>query len=141
MTPWIVAHQAPLSMRFPTQAYWSRLPFPSSRLSQYRDQIWVSCIDRQIIYHRATWEIQKTCHLGSPEDLLHNSALFILAGEKYPLFDQNCIFYSQPKESGKQGRETKEDGRREGTLAHQIILHFKTTYVLPISITSCSLSE
>ena len=28
-TPWIVAHQAPLSMGFPRQEYWSRLPFPS----------------------------------------------------------------------------------------------------------------
>ena len=27
--PWTVAHQAPLSMGFPRQEYWSRLPFPS----------------------------------------------------------------------------------------------------------------
>ena len=27
-TPWTVAHQAPLSMRFPTQEHWSGLPFP-----------------------------------------------------------------------------------------------------------------
>ena len=27
-TPWTVALQAPLSMRFPRQEYWSRLPFP-----------------------------------------------------------------------------------------------------------------
>ena len=29
MTPWTVAHQAPLSMEFSRQAYWSALPFPS----------------------------------------------------------------------------------------------------------------
>ena len=29
-TPWIVAHQAPLSMGFSRQEYWSGLPFPSS---------------------------------------------------------------------------------------------------------------
>ena len=29
MTPWTVARQAPLSMRFPKQEYWSGLPFPS----------------------------------------------------------------------------------------------------------------
>ena len=29
VTPWIVAHQAPLSMGFSRQEYWSRLPFPS----------------------------------------------------------------------------------------------------------------
>ena len=29
-TPWTVAHQAPLSMGFYRQGYWSGLPFPSS---------------------------------------------------------------------------------------------------------------
>ena len=29
--PWTVAHQAPLSMGFPRQEYWSGLPFPSAR--------------------------------------------------------------------------------------------------------------
>ena len=28
-TPWTVAYQAPPSMGFPTQEYWSGLPFPS----------------------------------------------------------------------------------------------------------------
>ena len=28
VTPWIVAHQAPLFMEFSWQGYWSRLPFP-----------------------------------------------------------------------------------------------------------------
>ena len=28
VTPWIVASQALLSMRFPKQGYWSGLPFP-----------------------------------------------------------------------------------------------------------------
>ena len=30
-TPWTVAYQAPLSMEFSRQEYWSGLPFPSSR--------------------------------------------------------------------------------------------------------------
>ena len=29
VTPWTVAYQAPLTMGFPMQEYWSRLPFPS----------------------------------------------------------------------------------------------------------------
>ena len=29
-TPWTVAHQAPLSMEFSRQEYWSGLPFPTS---------------------------------------------------------------------------------------------------------------
>ena len=28
-TPWSIAHQAPLSMGFSRQEYWSELPFPS----------------------------------------------------------------------------------------------------------------
>ena len=30
MTPWTAAHQAPLSMRFSRQGYWSGLSFPSA---------------------------------------------------------------------------------------------------------------
>ena len=30
VTPWTVAHQAPLSMRFSRQEYWGGLPFPPS---------------------------------------------------------------------------------------------------------------
>ena len=30
VTPWTVAHQAHLFMRFPRQESWSELPFPSS---------------------------------------------------------------------------------------------------------------
>ena len=29
VTPWTVAHQAPLSMEFSRQEHWSGLPFPS----------------------------------------------------------------------------------------------------------------
>ena len=29
-TPWTVARQSPLSMGFPSQEYWSGLPFPPS---------------------------------------------------------------------------------------------------------------
>ena len=29
VTPWTVAHQAPPSIEFPRQEYWSGLPFPS----------------------------------------------------------------------------------------------------------------
>ena len=31
MTPWTIAHQAPLSMEISRQGYWSGLPFPSPR--------------------------------------------------------------------------------------------------------------
>ena len=31
VTPWTIACQAPLSMEFPRQGYWSGLPFPTPR--------------------------------------------------------------------------------------------------------------
>ena len=33
VAPWTVAHQAPLSMGFPRQEYWSGLPLPSPSYS------------------------------------------------------------------------------------------------------------
>ena len=44
-TPWTGAHQAPLSMGFSRQEYWSGLPFPSPGESSWpRDWAWVCCI-------------------------------------------------------------------------------------------------
>ena len=50
-TPWTVAHQAPLSMGFSRQEYWSGLPFtsPGDRLNQGIEHI--ACIGRKILYH------------------------------------------------------------------------------------------
>ena len=43
-TPWTIAYQAPLSMGFSRQEYWSGLPFPWWALSLCRDQMvmWTS---------------------------------------------------------------------------------------------------
>ena len=43
VTPWTVACQAPLSMEFSSQEYWSGLPFFSRGHLPKRDRIWVSC--------------------------------------------------------------------------------------------------
>ena len=60
MTSWIITHQAPLSVEFFRQEYWSGLPKPSSRgSSRPRDRTCVSCIsciDRWILYHCASRE-------------------------------------------------------------------------------------
>ena len=61
VNPRTVAHQAPLSMEFSRQEYWSGLSFPtySRGSSQPRDQIHNSCISctgRWILYHHTTWE-------------------------------------------------------------------------------------
>ena len=55
-TPWTVAHQAPQSMKFPRQEYWSGLPLPSAGdLPQPRDRTCVSWISKQSLYHWASW--------------------------------------------------------------------------------------
>ena len=44
VAPWTVAHQAPLSMGFPRQKYWSGLPSPPPGDSQLRDRTCIACI-------------------------------------------------------------------------------------------------
>ena len=55
VTLWTVAHQAPLSMGFPRQEYWSGLPFPSSGNLPHPGieivSLYDSCIGRQVLYH------------------------------------------------------------------------------------------
>ena len=52
-TPWTAAHQAPLSMGFSRQEYWSGLPFPSPGIfsTQGSNPSLLHC--RQILYHWA----------------------------------------------------------------------------------------
>ena len=58
--PWTLAHQAPLSLEFSRQEYWSSLPFPSPgdlpNPGIQPSSLTVSCIGRRILYHCATWE-------------------------------------------------------------------------------------
>ena len=55
-TLWTAACQAPLSMGFPRQEYWSGLPFPPPG---DLPKTCISCIGRWILYHWATWEPQE----------------------------------------------------------------------------------
>ena len=50
VTPWTVAPQAPLSMGFSRQEYWSGLPFPPPGDLPH-PILSVSCIGRQVLYH------------------------------------------------------------------------------------------
>ena len=62
-TPWTVAHQAPLSMGFSMQQYWSGLPFPSPGDlpdPETEPESSVSCIGRQVLYTSAIWEVRTT---------------------------------------------------------------------------------
>ena len=60
MTPWTVAHQAPLAMGFPRQEYWSGLPFPApGDLPDPGMGTHISCVSyfgRPILNHLTTWE-------------------------------------------------------------------------------------
>ena len=53
-TPWAAAHQAPLSMGFSRQEYWSGLPCPIQGIfptQGLKSLSYVSCIGRQVLYH------------------------------------------------------------------------------------------
>ena len=53
-TLWTIAHQAPLSMEFSKQEYWSRVPFPSPGDFPHpgiKCTYHTSCIDRRVLYH------------------------------------------------------------------------------------------
>ena len=55
VTPWTVAYQAPLSMGFSRQGYWSGFPCPplgdNSQTIDWTRVSYVSCIGRQVLYH------------------------------------------------------------------------------------------
>ena len=58
-TPGTVACQAPLSVEFSRQEYWSGLPFPPPGIFPTGDQTCIfsiSCTGKRILYHRATWK-------------------------------------------------------------------------------------
>ena len=66
-TPWTVAHQASLSMRFSQQEYWSGLPcpppgdLPNPGIEPV--SLYVSCIGRCVLYHwRHLRSLSKSTH-------------------------------------------------------------------------------
>ena len=76
VTPWTVAHQAPLAMGFSRQEYWSGLPCPSpGDLSEPGIKMSLLCL--------LCWQVHSLplCHLGSHLGLLnarHSILSFIL---------------------------------------------------------------
>ena len=87
VTPWTVVHQTPLSMGFFQAGILEWVAIPSSRgSSQPRDRTrvsWVSYIDKQILYHWATWEapivymnMDKSCQFLTIPHVIVIKALF-----------------------------------------------------------------
>ena len=69
VTPWTVAYQAPLSMDFSRQEYWSELPFPSPRYLSHpwiqpRIQTLFSCIVGGFFTIWATREAKTLCNVS-----------------------------------------------------------------------------
>ena len=104
MIPWAATHQAPLSMGFSRQQYWSGLPSPaySRRPSRFRIQVsYVSCV-RQVRSlplapcgkpTRITWKSSTPLLLQSLGSLPASWMLAVLA--KICLFTQHRISISR----------------------------------------------
>ena len=89
-TPWTIACQAPLSMGFSRQPYWSGLPFPTpgDLLNQRIEQkSCISSIGRQILYHCITWEAPRAKVMGVNTWGLWESALTVT---KCRLWSRHC---------------------------------------------------
>ena len=87
-TPWAVAYQAPLSMGFSRQGYWSGLPFPSPgifptqglnlglshcRQTLYRLSHQGSCPNNITAFHKKAWEyLQEYKNISTQEGEIHN---------------------------------------------------------------------
>ena len=61
--PWTVAYQAPQSMEFSRQEYWSGLPFPSPISPPTGDQTQIPCVARQILNPWTAREVALWCLL------------------------------------------------------------------------------
>ena len=82
VTPWTAACQAPLSMGFSRQEYWSGLPCPPrGDLPDPESGVsYISCIGRQVLYHYH--------HLGSSKKPI----LPFLVSKKWLTIDtQSCV--------------------------------------------------
>ena len=77
-TPWTVAHQAPLSMKFSRQEYWSGLPIPA--VSSYMITNWtnhhLTALVAQTVKHLSTMRENQVRSLGWEDPLEEEMAIY-----------------------------------------------------------------
>ena len=127
VTPWTVAHQAPLFMGFLRQEYWSGLPFPFPGESSWiRDWTCVSCTAHKFF---------TTEPPGKPPNI------FIGVDEVWQTNSQKCAEPSEENASGQRGTEQRpkeplNEGERESEKAGLKLNTPKTKIVASGPITS-----
>ena len=89
--PWTVAYQAPLSMEFSRQEYWSGLPFPWGS-SRPRDRTQVSCIIGRCFTGWATRKVRVTQPINFIMNIKSIQAIHLFINVYWPLiFADHCI--------------------------------------------------
>ena len=93
VTLWTVAHQAPLSMGYSRQKYWSGLLRPPSGtfLSQGPNLLLSPAGAVRFFTPSATWEALVCIHTCNPTGSLCDPSLFSSPGDKFHE-DRKCVF-------------------------------------------------
>ena len=68
-TPWTVAYQAPLSMEFSRQEYWSGLPLPSPKADEEGEKYW----PRNSYFLQVSYQCNASQLMWILTDVVHNS--------------------------------------------------------------------
>ena len=112
-TPWTVAYQAPPSMGFSRQEYWSGLN--NQQIPQAREALIYTHSVTQVL-NTATRHQHATCFLGF---FFFNNLTHLFPKLLYPLLKNNCFLCSTqknlklPKQRLKQnGRQNRRKGKR-----------------------------
>ena len=105
VTPWTVAHQAPLSMWFSRKEYWNGLQFPSPGgifPTQGSNLRLLFC--RMILYHWATQEVPCLDWTNFPitRNRWHASITQIVSWMSYSISDQGGRSWNSPQVRNKQ---------------------------------------
>ena len=104
VTPWTVAHQAPLPMEFSRQEYWSELPVPSSRgSSRPRDRTQFSYVSHLMIPRLSGllhWQVGSLPLVPPGKPLTPLSKLFILLLWSFHSLSSLTPLWTGPERAG-----------------------------------------